>query len=116
RRYKHDELEGEEVGTAFTNNTEEVEVMGSHKAVGRLNGSPRGWFLNRAFDAVGEEALSPAVDQRGVAAFLYEEVTWPHVTFQFGGRVDHSRYEPTAETARSFTPGSGSVALVLRRA
>ena len=66
RRYKHDELEGDEVGTAFTNNTVEVEVMGSHRAIGRLKGSVGGWFLNRAFDAVGEEALSPAVDQRGV--------------------------------------------------
>ena len=28
RRYKHDELEGDEVGTAFTNNTAEVELMG----------------------------------------------------------------------------------------
>jgi iron complex outermembrane receptor protein len=116
RRYKHDELEGEEVGTAFTNDTEEVEVMGSHRTVGRLKGSAGGWFLNRAFDAVGEEALSPAVDQRGFAAFLYEEVTWPHVTFQFGGRVDHSRYGPNAETERIFTTGSGSFGLLLRPA
>jgi iron complex outermembrane receptor protein len=116
RRYKHDELEGEEVGTAFTNNTEEVEVMGSHRAVGRLKGSAGGWFLNRAFDAVGEETLSPAVDQRGFAAFLYEEVTWPHVTFQFGGRIDHTGYEPNGETDRSFTTGSGSVGLLVRPA
>jgi iron complex outermembrane recepter protein len=116
RRYKHDELEGEEVGTAFTNNTAEVEVMGSHRAVGRLKGSAGGWFLNRAFDAIGEEALAPAVGQRGFAAFLYEEVTWPHLTFQFGGRVDHSRYEPNGETERSFTTGSGSVGLLLRPA
>jgi iron complex outermembrane receptor protein len=116
RRYKHDELEGEEVGTSFTNNTSEIEVMGSHRAVGRMKGSAGGWFLNRAFDAVGEETLSPAVDQRGFAAFIYEEVTWPHVTFQFGGRVDHSRYDPTGETERSFTTGSGSLGLLLRPA
>lgn len=116
RRYKHDELDGDVVDTAFTNNTGEAEVMGSHRAVGRLKGSVGGWFLNRAFDAVGEETLSPAVDQRGFAAFVYEEVTWPHVTFQFGGRVDHSRYEPNGETNRSFTTGSGSVGLLLRPA
>jgi iron complex outermembrane receptor protein len=116
RRYTHDELEGEEVGTSFTNNTSEVEVMGSHRAVGRLKGSAGGWILNRAFDAVGEEALSPAVDQRGFAAFIYEEVTWPHVTFQFGGRVDHSRYEPNGEVNRGFTTGSGSIGLLLRPA
>jgi iron complex outermembrane receptor protein len=116
RRYRHDELEGEEIGTSFTNNTSEIEVMGSHRAVGRMKGSAGGWFLNRAFDAVGEETLSPAVGQRGFAAFLYEEVTWPHVTFQFGGRVDHSRYDPDGESERSFTTGSGSLGLLLRPA
>ena len=97
RRYKHDELEGSEVGTAFTNNTAEIEVMGSHRALGRLKGSLGGWVLNRAFDAAGAEALSPPVDQQGFATFLYEEVTWPHVTFQFGGRVDHTSYQPDGE-------------------
>ena len=116
RRYKHDELEGDEVGTAFTNNTAEIEVMGSHRAVGRLKGSAGGWVLNRAFDAIGEEALSPAVDQRGFATFLYEEVTWPHVTFQFGGRIDHTRYEPNGELDRNFTSGSGSLGLLFRPA
>jgi iron complex outermembrane receptor protein len=114
RRYKHDELEGSEVGTAFTNNTTEVEVMGAHRALGRLKGSLGGWVLNRAFDAVGAEALSPAVDQNGFATFLYEEVTWPHVTFQFGGRVDHTSYQPNGEPERSFTSGSGSLGLLLR--
>jgi iron complex outermembrane receptor protein len=116
RRYEHDELEGEEVGTAFKNDTIELELMGSHRAIGRLTGSIGGWVLDRAFDAQGAEALSPAVDQRGVAAFLYEEVTWPHVTVQFGGRVDNTRYEPAGEPERDFTNASGSVGLLLRPA
>ena len=116
RRYKHDELEGEDVGTAFTNNTTEIEVMGVTRALGRLKGSLGASVLDRAFDAVGAEALSPPVDQQGFATFLYEEVTWPHVTFQFGGRVDHTSYEPNGEPQRSFTSGSGSVGLLLRPA
>ena len=75
RRYKHDELEGTEVGTSFRNDTTELQLMGSHRAVGRMKGSIGGWVLDRAFDAVGAEALSPAVDQNGFAAFAYEEVT-----------------------------------------
>ena len=43
--------------------------MGNHRAVGRLKGSVGAWVLDRAFDAVGAEALSPAVDQNGFAAF-----------------------------------------------
>jgi iron complex outermembrane receptor protein len=112
RRYKHDELEGDEIGTSFKNDTEEAELMASHRKLGRLKGSVGGWFLNRAFGATGEEALSPDIDQRGVAAFLYEEVGWPHVTVQFGGRIDHTKYEPVGEEERSFTSGSGSVGLV----
>lgn len=116
RRYQHDELEGDEIGTAFKNNTTELEVMGSHRALGRLKGSLGGWVLDRAFDARGEEALSPAVDQRGFAAFLYEEVTWPHVTFQFGTRLDHAAFSPVDERGRDFTNVSGSLGLLFRPA
>ena len=90
--------------------------MGSHRALGRMKGSVGGWVLDRAFDAVGAEALSPAVDQNGFAAFLYEEVTWPHVTLQFGGRLDQTQYTPAGEPERDFTNGSVSVGLLLRPA
>ena len=116
RRYKHDELEGDQVGTAFTNNTAELEIMGSHRAVGRLKGSLGGWVLDRGFDARGAEALSPAVDQRGFAAFLYEEVTWPHVTLQFGGRLDHTRFSTADGMEPDFTDASGSLGLLYRPA
>jgi iron complex outermembrane recepter protein len=116
RRYQHEELEGAEVGTNFKNDTTELQVMGSHRAVGRMKGSVGAWVLDRAFDAVGAEALSPAVDQSGVAAFAYEEVTWPHVTLQFGGRVDQARYSPFGESKRDFTNGSFSGGVLLRPA
>jgi iron complex outermembrane receptor protein len=104
------------VRTAFKNDTNEIEFLGSHRALGRLRGSLGAWFLGRAFDAVGAEALSPAVEQNAFAGFLYEEVTWPHVTFQFGGRIDNSRYSPRGERERTFTAGSGSAGLLLRPA
>ena len=116
RRYKHDELAAGQVDTAFKNDTTEVEVMGSHRPLGKLKGSLGAWILDRGFDASGEEALSPAVDQRGFAAFLYEEVPWPHVTLQFGGRMDHASYSPADEPNRDFTNGSGSLGLLFRPA
>lgn len=112
RRYRHDELEGSEVGTAFKNNTVEAEVMGGHKAIGRMKGQVGGWYLDRAFGASGAEALSPDVDQQALSAFLFEEIAWPHIRFQFGGRVDHTKYTPAGERERSFTSGSGSVGLL----
>jgi iron complex outermembrane receptor protein len=81
-----------------------------------MRGSVGAWVLDRAFDATGAEALSPAVDQRGFAAFAYEEVTWPHVTLQFGGRLDRIDYEPVGEAARDFTTGSGSFGVLFRPA
>jgi len=116
RRYKHEELVGDEVGTAFKNDTNELEFMGSHRAIERLKGSLGAWVLDRAFDAVGAEALSPAVDQRSFAGFLYEELTWPHVTFQFGGRADTNRFAPAGEPERRFTNASGSMGLLFRPA
>lgn len=115
RRYTHSELEGDEVGTQFKNNTVEGELLLSHKPVGRLAGSIGGWFLNREFAAEGAEALSPPVDQKTAAAFLYEEVTWPHFSLQFGGRVDRTSFEPQAGLpARDFTEFSGSVGALIR--
>ena len=38
------------------------------------------------------------------------------MTFQFGGRVDHTSYEPDGEPDRSFTTGSGSLGLLVRPA
>lgn len=116
RQYRHDELEGAEVGTRFRNDTTELQLMGSHRAVGRLKGSVGVWALDRTFEAQGAEALSPAVDQRGVAAFGYEEVAWPHVTVQFGGRVDRTNLSPFGEASRDFTNASGSLGLLYRPA
>ena len=118
RRYEHDELVGDEVGTHFDNDTEEAELMVSHRPLGRLTGTVGGWFLNRAFNAVGEEALAPPIDQRGGAVFFYEELTWPHVTFQFGARFDHTRFEPDSAVlpSRDFDEFSGSVGLLFRPA
>jgi len=114
RRYKHEELEGADVGTLFRNDTTEVELIASHRAFGKLKGSVGGWALGRAFEAIGEEALSPPVDQNGVAGFFYEELTWPHVTFQFGARVDHTRFEPLDEINREFTNLSTSLGLLIQ--
>jgi iron complex outermembrane receptor protein len=114
RAYQHTEFEGDEIGTTFHNDTLEGEMLLSHKRTGRLVGSFGGWFLNRAFEAIGEEALSPPVDQRAAAAFLYEEIESPHATVQFGGRLDHSKYEPLEGRERTFNEWSASVGLVLK--
>jgi iron complex outermembrane receptor protein len=117
RRYRHEEIVGGEVGTEFANDTNETDVLLRHRPAGRLSGTVGVSFLDRAFAAIGEEALSPPVDERAFAGFFYEEVTWPHVTFQFGARANHASFDPQQDlTSRDFTDVSGSVGLLLRPA
>ncbi len=48
---------------------------------------------------------------------MYEELTWPHVTVQFGGRVNWAGYTPEGGLPdRDFTDGSGSVGILFRPA
>ncbi len=114
RRYRHEEIVGGEVGTSFANDTNELEVSATHRAVGGLSGAVGGWIMGRSFSAEGDEALSPPIDQQGLAAFLFEEFGWHHVTLQVGGRLDHAKYTPSGGTLpeRTFTEFSGSVGLV----
>ncbi len=115
RRYTHQELEGTEVGTTFSNNTLDLDLLTGHRKFGRLTGALGVSLGNRDFEAIGAEALSPPVNQKNLAAFVYEELTWPHVTFQFGGRVDNARYTPEGGLPdRSFTNVSGSVGVLIR--
>ena len=115
RRYKHDELDGEEIATSFVNNTTQLELLGHHKSLGRMKGSIGGTMLTRSFSTEGAEALSPAIDQKVFAAYFYEEVAAsPHVQFQFGARADHTAFDPAElEPARTFTNVSGSLGLLL---
>lgn len=116
RRYRHEELDADVVGTLFKNDTYEGELLLNHRAVGKLKGTVGGWLMNRDFAALGEESLAPPTTQKSVSAFAFEEATWPHVTFQVGGRVDHARYRPDGLRPRDFTTGSGSIGLLLRPA
>ncbi len=114
-RYRHDEIEGGEIGTRFRNDVLDVDVRATHRAVGRLTGTMGASGYTRTFEAVGEEALSPRVDQNVFSAFSYQELAWPHVTMQFGGRYDHAGFSPQGGLpARSFDNVSFSVGTLVR--
>lgn len=115
RRYTHDEMEGDEIGTTFHNDTFDLDMLAGHRKYGRLSGSFGASLGDRDFEAIGEEAISPPVNQKNLAAYVYEEVTWPHFTFQFGGRMDRVRFVPGDEQPRrSFSNFSGSVGFLYR--
>jgi iron complex outermembrane recepter protein len=115
KRYNHDELDGDVVATHFDNDTEDAEVLISHKRFGKVSGTLGGSFLNRRFNTEGEEVLAPPVDQKGGGFFVYEELVWPHATLQFGGRIDHTSFNNDGGLPnRSFDEFSGSMGVLVR--
>ena len=106
--YQHRELEGEEVGTVFNNKQFLYRGVFAQKKRGPLTGSFGFSGFLRDYEAVGEEALAPPVDQNSFAAFTLQELDFERVRFQFGGRVERNAYEPLGLPARSFTGLSGA--------
>ncbi|MGH9163769.1 MAG: TonB-dependent receptor [Vicinamibacteraceae bacterium] len=113
-RYRHDELDAGEVATTFDNDTTDMRFFASYRPVGRLSGSFGASGLVRSFSVVGAEALAPPVDQDGFGLFTYQEVTWPHITFQFGARYDRASFSPVELRARDFDNVSASGGVLLR--
>lgn len=114
-RYRHDEVEGGEIGTQFSNNLFDLDFRATHRPVGLMTGTVGVSGYVRAFEAIGEEALSPPVDQNVFSAFTYQEVPWSHLTLQFGARYDRSTFSPEGGLpAREFNNVSLSAGALFR--
>ncbi|HWP42515.1 MAG TPA: TonB-dependent receptor, partial [Blastocatellia bacterium] len=106
--YRHRELEGEEVGTTFDNDIFSYRGVFDQRQIGRLTGSFGFDGQFRDYRATGAEALAPPVDQKSFAVFTLQEIDYEKVRFQFGGRIEHNRYDPDGLRERSFTGFSGA--------
>ena len=120
RDYAHDEIEGSgEIATSFENQTWEGQLFLHHRPAGPLQGTFGLWLLDRDYSSAGEEALAPPTTQNSFAGFLYEEVNFRHLSLQFGGRLDHTTFNPDGAAVdrddvidRDFTEFSGSVGVL----
>jgi iron complex outermembrane receptor protein len=111
--YQHDEIEvedGEEIlGTQFKNRVFSLRAEVEQRKGARLGGRLGLEYLNRDYEAVGEEALTPPTTQNVFAAFAYEELTFGRNRVLLGGRFEHTGYEAQDLAAREFNGVSGSV-------
>jgi iron complex outermembrane receptor protein len=111
--YQHDELEsedGEEIlGTRFTNRVLSLRAEIEQRKAARLGGRFGVEYLNRDYEAVGAEALTPPTTQDVFAAFAYEELSFGKHRVLFGGRFEHTGYDAADLATRSFNGASGSV-------
>jgi iron complex outermembrane receptor protein len=97
--WKHNELElfetgQEQVGTSFRNKHFVYRGDFDQAHYGRLTGTFGFWGLERNYKATGEEALSPPVEQTGLAIFALEEVDLERAKLQLGARFEHISYSP----------------------
>ncbi len=113
--YEHQELEGEEVGTLFLNDSWEGRVELLQKPMGALTGSFGLQALNRDFEAIGEEAFVPPTRTDSWAVFAFEELESGPWRFQFGARYENQDVEADVDTGtrnRSLSGLSGSFGVV----
>ncbi|MCP5119404.1 MAG: TonB-dependent receptor [bacterium] len=98
-RWMHDEVERFEdgdsaIGTEFDNKQFVYRGTFEQMRRGPLTGRFGFWGMVRDYVATGEEALSPPVDQWGLAGFVLEELDYDRVKLQFGARLEHTDLSP----------------------
>jgi iron complex outermembrane receptor protein len=110
--YEHVELEGEAVGTRFTNDATELRVELLHGTVGRWSGAFGAQIGDREFAAVGEEAFVPPVDTSTAGLFVVESLELSEWELSLGARLESVEHTPSNgqprfdDTATSFSFGS----------
>ena len=87
--YDHTEFEGPLPGTLFEIEGFDGRVEIVHHKLGMLEGSV-GYQIQRSeFSAVGKEAFLPPTETTIHSGFIFEEIAFERVRFQFGARFDH---------------------------
>jgi len=110
-RWRHEELEGEIPATTFDNRLSNLRVtIEQHKT--RLSDGSFGFHLwNRDYRSQGEESLAPPVIANGFATFALQEIHFLWVQLQFGGRMEHVRYDPAVFPKRAYTGFAGAAGI-----
>ncbi|PWT92384.1 MAG: hypothetical protein C5B54_03585, partial [Acidobacteria bacterium] len=116
--YAHDERNHDEVDTTFKNDTFETRVLLDQEPYKRLTGTIGFWGLHGHTSALGEEILAPNTTQNTFSGFAFEELAFGANKVQFGGRMEHTGYNPEPLPDRepfedrNFTGFSGSTGIV----
>lgn len=107
--YRHTEFEGDEVGTVFLN-------RGNEGRIELVQNETNGWlgaiglqFIDRRFEAIGEEAFIPQTSTRGLGVFALQQRSFGRFTLEAGARIDRQASDPVDAGKASFTPLSLSL-------
>lgn len=86
--YAHDEMEGDEVATTFTNEGYDSRIELEHSPIGALRGIVGVQSTRSDFAAVGEEAFLPESRTTSNALFVMEEFKLGDVRFELAARQE----------------------------
>ena len=86
--YQHVELEGDEIGTVFSNDANELRVELTHNHLGGFAGVWGFQSSNRDFAAIGDEAFILPSETQIMSVFMIEEKDFDNWHAEFGLRYD----------------------------
>ncbi|VFR42837.1 Zinc-regulated outer membrane receptor [plant metagenome] len=112
-QYRHDEIEGGEVGTRFTNRGYDGRLELTHKPIMGWRGVVGLQGASSTFGADGEEGFLPESRTRTAGLFLLEEYRLADWRFELGARQDWQRIRLTdGADSRRDTGNSFSAAAI----
>jgi iron complex outermembrane receptor protein len=86
--YEHSEIENGEVGTTFSNESQEARVDLFHHPIADWRGALSLHYKHADFSALGEEAFTPPSSSSTIALALMEERHFGDVLVQLGARIE----------------------------
>ncbi len=112
--YRHQELEGDEVGTTFERNGYELRLTGVHRPMGDFSGVIGFQAKVDDFAARGEEAFIPSSENSQYGIFVVERLNQEWGTWEFGARLENVDVDPVdnALSNRSFDTVNASAGFI----
>lgn len=110
--YEHIEMEGDEVGTIFTNKGYEGRLEAVQNPIRGWRGAFGLQFGHVDFSAVGEEAFVPPSQTDTLGLFVVQETNLGAWKLELGGRYDQVKIDSDTGISRDFGAGSLSGAAI----
>lgn len=99
--YEHTELEGDEIGTVFTNEGYDIRIDALHQPWGEWQGAIGFEWSLSDFNAVGAEAFVPPTETDVLSLMIFEELeTGPNI-YQLSARMDNQSIDVKDGTRRN---------------
>ncbi|NVJ64921.1 MAG: TonB-dependent receptor [Gammaproteobacteria bacterium] len=91
--YEHQEIEGDEIGTTFINDSDELRLELVHNAWSGWQGAFGLQYSDSDFAAIGDEAFIPASNTEKLGLFWLEEKNIGDWHFELGLRFDNQKLD-----------------------